>query len=179
MFMVMNMAAQDKYLAYAELLGFQKGLFSKKVKVNVDFGQEVGFWKAGDMRLVSEDGKDLVFNSMVDAMNFMGKCGWKFMQAYVVTEGTQNVYHWLLAKEVSNENEIKAGFNVKADFNGPSADTYVITYYQKSKKSSTWYEVKTETIKGASPEELQTLINDWKSQESDTYDYDCKIAKNK
>lgn len=180
MLIALAVSAQDKYLAYAELLGYQKGLFSNKVKVNVDFGQNVSFWKASrDMRLVTEDGKDIVFNSMVDAMNFMGRCGWKFMQAYVVTEGTQNVYHWLLSKEVSNDEEIKAGFNVKADFSGPSGDTFVITYYQKTKKSSTWYEAKTETVKDASPDEILALTNDWKNQESETYDYDCKVTKSK
>ncbi len=35
---------------------------------------------------------------MVDAMNYMGKRGWEFEQAYVVTIGNQNVYHWLLSK---------------------------------------------------------------------------------
>lgn len=175
----MTMYAQENYTAYAELLGSQKGLFSKKVKVNVDFGQEVSFWKSGDMRLVSEDGSDIVFNSMVDAMNFMGKCGWKFVQAYVVTEGNQNVYHWLLSKEVSSEEEIKEGFNVKADFSGVKEDTYVITYYKKTKKSSSWDEVKTETLKGVSAEDILSITNNWKNQESERYDYDCRVTKNK
>lgn len=43
--------------------------------------------------MVDETGKNIVFNSMVDAMNFMGKLGWEFEQAYVVTMGGQNVYH--------------------------------------------------------------------------------------
>lgn len=102
--------------AYAELLGQQKGLFSNKVKVSIDFGQNVSFWKSGsDNKLVDENGKDIVFNSMVDAMNFMGERGWEFVQAYVVTEGNQNVYHWLMTKEINSEEDIKAGFNVKAD----------------------------------------------------------------
>jgi len=37
---------------------------------------------------------------MVDAMNFMGTLGWEFVQAYVVTESNQNVYHWLLKMEI-------------------------------------------------------------------------------
>lgn len=169
--------AQEKYTAFAELLGFQKGLFSKKVKVNVDFGQEVSFWKAGDMRIVSEDGKDIVFNSMVDAMNFMGKCGWKFEQAYVVTEGTQNVYHWLLSKEVTSEAEIQAGFKVKADFSGVKEPSYTIIYYRKLKTQNSWDEIKTETLKEVSPEEVLSIVQDWKNQESDRFDYDCKIQK--
>lgn len=171
--------AQDTYKAYAELLGFQKGLFSNKVKVNVDFGQDVSFWKAGDMRIVSEDGKDVVFNSMVDAMNFMGKCGWEFVQAYVVTEGNQNVYHWLLSKDVTCEDDIKAGFNVKADFKGVNTDPVKITYYRKTKKETAWNEIKTETLKDVTPEQLDEIVNNWKSQESDKYDYECKVSRGK
>lgn len=172
-------SAQEKYTAYAELLGFQKGLFSNKVKVNVDFGQDVSFWKSGDMRIVSEDGKDIVFNSMVDAMNFMGKCGWKFVQAYVVTEGNQNVYHWLLSKDVTCEDEIKAGFNVKADFKVEKTDPVKITYYRKTKRETAWNEIKTETLKDISQEELDEIVNNWKSQESDKYDYECKVSRGK
>lgn len=105
--------------AYAELLGYQKGIFSKKVTVSIDFGQKVSFWKqCSDDKIVDENGKDVVFNSMVDAMNFMGKRGWKFVQAYVVTEGNQNVYHWLLSKEIVEESEILDGFQTKAQIKG-------------------------------------------------------------
>lgn len=38
------------------------------------------------------------FNSMIDALNYMGEDGWEFVQAYIVTTGEINVYHWLLKK---------------------------------------------------------------------------------
>ncbi len=37
---------------------------------------------------------------MVDALNYMGKQGWEFMQAYIVTVQNQNVYHYLLKKKI-------------------------------------------------------------------------------
>lgn len=43
--------------------------------------------------------KRKIFNSMIDGMNYMGKLGWEFVQAYTVTVGEQNVYHWLLKKK--------------------------------------------------------------------------------
>ena len=43
--------------------------------------------------------KNKIFNSMVDGMNYMGKDGWEFVQAYTVTAGNQNVYRWLLKKK--------------------------------------------------------------------------------
>ncbi len=83
--------------AYAELLGYKKFL-STKVNVEVDYGQSSNIFQ-NDM-IVSADGKPISFNSMVDAMNFMGKLGWEFVQAVVITEGNQNIYHWILKREV-------------------------------------------------------------------------------
>jgi len=104
--------AQQK--VYCELLGHGK-LFSTKVTVTVDFGQNQ--WQ--NNKLVDENGKNIVFNSMVDAMNFMGKLGWEFEQAYVVTAGSgataQNVYHWLLSKYITEDEAINDGLTTKAD----------------------------------------------------------------
>ena len=65
--------------------------------------------------MVDENGQALEFNSMVDAMNYMGELGWKFVQAYVVTIGNSNVYHWLLQKELSPEEAINAGIKIKKE----------------------------------------------------------------
>ena len=61
------------------------------------------------------------FNSMVDAMNYMGKRNWEFEQAYVVTTSNQNVYHWLLSKEVTSDEQIKEGFMTKEEFDKKNA----------------------------------------------------------
>lgn len=102
---------------FCELLGTGK-FMSAKINVVVDFGQETNIWTgAAKQYLVDEDGKAKNFNSMVDAMNFMGNLGWNFEQAYVVTIGQQNVFHWLLSKDVTSSDELKEGFKTKADFN--------------------------------------------------------------
>ena len=96
--------AQDKVdslkYAYCELIGAEK-LMSTKITVSIDFGQATTIFS--DKRYKDENGKPIVFNSMVDALNFMGDNGWEFVQAYIVTMGTggsaQNVYHWLLKKQ--------------------------------------------------------------------------------
>lgn len=85
----------DTAFVYCELVGFNKP-FSTKVTVSVDYGQERRFFQ--DTRIKDENGKVELFNSMVDALNFMGSDGWQFVQAYVVTIGNQNVYHWMLKK---------------------------------------------------------------------------------
>ena len=94
---------------YCELLGTQK-FMSTKVTISVDFGQERKFF--GDNRMVDENGNVQLFNSMVDAMNYMGSLGWEFEQAYVVTvgggAGASNVYHWLLSKYVGEDGDPNA-----------------------------------------------------------------------
>lgn len=107
---------RDSYL-YAQLLGIGK-LFSDKVNVSIDFGQNTTFFE--DTRLRDDKGKIVVFNSMVDAMNWMGSQGWEFVQAYVVTVNQQNVYHWLLklnTNKMSAEQlqQIKGMFKTKKD----------------------------------------------------------------
>ena len=70
--------AQQK--VYCEIVGTQK--FAKsQVTVGIDFGQEDAMRTnalggvASRNKLVGDDGKPLSFNSMVDAMNYMGSPG--------------------------------------------------------------------------------------------------------
>lgn len=105
-----------KYI-YAEIVGTSKFL-SKKVLVEIDYGQATSFWESN--RLKNTDGSNKEFNSMVDAMNYMGALGWEFQQAYVVTIGQQNVYHWLMRKEFVEleselQTEMKKNFPTKRD----------------------------------------------------------------
>lgn len=96
--------AQSKI--YCELLGTRQFL-SKKVTISIDFGQQTKLFS--DNRMVDENGNVIVFNSMIDAMNYMGNLGWEFEQAYVVTVGSGSssslVYHWLLSKYVGEDGD--------------------------------------------------------------------------
>lgn len=74
-----------------------------------------------DQRLRNNKGEVVVFNSMVDAMNWMGARGWEFVQAYVLTVSNQNVYHWLLKKSTKKMSEeeregLLEMFKTKQDF---------------------------------------------------------------
>ncbi|MBT1698361.1 hypothetical protein KK083_15835 [Fulvivirgaceae bacterium PWU4] len=82
--------------SYCELIGTAR-LFSNKVTIDIDFGEAKNVWLDNRVR-DEQTGKVRIFNSMVDALNYMGSDGWEFVQAYVVTVGQQNVYHWLLKK---------------------------------------------------------------------------------
>ena len=99
---------------YCQIVGTQKFL-SDKCTVEVDYGQEKDMWAWKGQSLEDENGEKLVFNSMVDAMNFMGELGWEFQDTYVITVGQQHVYHWLLAKYISDES-INEGITTKQEY---------------------------------------------------------------
>ena len=94
----LNSFAQDtKVEQYCELTATPR-LLSNRVTIDVDYGDERSFWK--DHRLKDDDGKLKKFNSVIDALNFMGKTGWKLVNAYpVLLSGNTMVYHYVFKKE--------------------------------------------------------------------------------
>ena len=85
---------------YIEIVGTAK-ILSSKVTVNIDFGQSTKLFGSSKKQfsILDKDNKKVEFNSMIDALNFMTKNGYKFEQAYVVTTGNSNTYHYLMRKE--------------------------------------------------------------------------------
>ena len=85
---------------YCELVGTGKFL-SNKVTVQIDFGQVQKFFSDNRYKDPAT-GKPIVFNSMMDALNFMGKAGWEFVQAYTIGDAQAGyIYHFLLKKQTS------------------------------------------------------------------------------
>jgi hypothetical protein len=81
---------------YLQIVGTAKFL-SSKITVQIDFGQNQKLIQsAKKTAILDENGKKLIFNSMIDALNFFSKYDYEFVTAYVVTIGKQNVYHYLL-----------------------------------------------------------------------------------
>lgn len=72
-------------------------LLSNKVTIDIDFGEEKSIWR--DNRLKTYDGKLKKFNTVIDALNYMGRDGWIFINAYPVTVGTGVLYHFAFKKE--------------------------------------------------------------------------------
>lgn len=104
-----GIAAHAQNKIYCELVE-ERLLFSSKVNVQIDFGQETKFFS--DTRLVGKDGKAITFNSMVDALNYMAALGWELEEAYVVQSisggngssiSTTNTRHMLLSKNVDDD----------------------------------------------------------------------------
>ncbi|MBR5530442.1 MAG: hypothetical protein IKU63_02900 [Bacteroidaceae bacterium] len=110
---------EGKKRVYCELVG-TGNLLGNKMKVSVDFGQRVTW--LSDQQLVDENGKKIKFNSMVDAMNYMGRFKWKFIQAYAIRHDNSNVYHFLLYKDIVNDNEITEGFRTKEQYDNENVE---------------------------------------------------------
>ena len=95
---VNDIPIKDIDVEYVEIVGTSKVL-SSKLTIEIDFGQENKLFSSSkDTRVKDVDGRNMVFNSMIDALNFMTKNGYEFVQAYAVVIGSQYVYHYLLRK---------------------------------------------------------------------------------
>jgi hypothetical protein len=83
---------------YCMILATAK-LMSNKVTITIDYGQERKFFS--DNRYKDEQGKVQSFNSVIDVLNFQNSQGWEFVNAYAITVGGQNVYHYVMKRKVT------------------------------------------------------------------------------
>ena len=75
-------------------------LLSSKVVIDVDFGESRKYWDDNRIR-DEETGKLKKFNSVTDALNYMGSQGWILVNAFPVNISTPNsspVYHYYFKK---------------------------------------------------------------------------------
>jgi hypothetical protein len=87
--------AQEQYV-YCRIIGSPR-FMTHKINVVIDFGQERQVF--GDNRLQdAATGNPRIFNSMIDALNFMGRQGWEFVQAYTRLEGEREETHYIMKK---------------------------------------------------------------------------------
>ncbi len=89
-------AQSEKVEQYCEVVGMAR-IMSSKVNIIIDYGEAKSVWK--DNRVKNEDGSVKKFNSMIDALNFLGTDGWKLVNAFLITTGGQDVYHYVFKKE--------------------------------------------------------------------------------
>lgn len=95
---VNDIPIKDIDVDYIQIVGTSK-MLSNKLTIQLDFGQENKFFSAKDTQVKDKDGKLLVFNSMIDALNFLSDNGYEFVDAYAITVGNQNVFHYMLKKK--------------------------------------------------------------------------------
>ena len=81
---------------YCQLIATPR-LLSNKVTIDIDFGEQKKFWV--DTRIKDYDGTLKKFNTIIDALNFMGKNGWIFINAYPVESDNTVIYHYAFKKQ--------------------------------------------------------------------------------
>ena len=93
---------------YCELVA-QARLLSNKVTIDVNFGEERKFF-SGDTRIKDEiTGRVKKFNSVTDALNYMGAEGWALVNAFPLTTGSgPQVYHFYF-KKLFNKQDVLRG----------------------------------------------------------------------
>jgi hypothetical protein len=71
-------------------------LLSNKVTIDIDYGEEKSYWN--DTRLRTDAGRLKKFNTVIDALNYMGREGWVFINAYPVRMAETEIYHFAFKK---------------------------------------------------------------------------------
>lgn len=91
-------ADTSKVEQYCQVIASPK-LLSNKVTIDIDFGEEKSFWM--DTRFKTDAGKLKKFNTIIDALNYMGSKGWIFINAFPVRMGETEIYHFAFKKYFS------------------------------------------------------------------------------
>lgn len=91
---------KDLDVEYLQILGTSK-MMSSKLTITIDMGQRTKLFSTNSdaISLKDEKGEPVIFNSMIDALNFMSANGYGFVAANVITVGGQNVYQYLLKRK--------------------------------------------------------------------------------
>ena len=101
---------------FCEIKGTNKAL-SAGLKIVFDFGESpvYSIWNGlkSQQKMVDENGKEIDFNSMVDAANYMSEKGWNFQQAYTSFYEGNVIHHWIFYKEADSQEEAGKGIITK------------------------------------------------------------------
>lgn len=102
-----------KYPVYCDLKAYNFWGVGK-VKVMLDMGA-VSNGGGSFESLYGEDGKQIKFNTVMAAVNYMAKRGWSLDKTYYISEGMkqQAVIHYVMMKRVKNDSEIREGLITK------------------------------------------------------------------
>ena len=117
-----SILSQEKQV-FCEIVGTSTTMLGDNVTIHVDYGQPRKLFQS--QNIVDELGSAIIFNSMIDALNWMGERGWEFVQAYAVySEASKNqVYHFLLTKKIKEGEAINEGIHTASQMKNPDEMT--------------------------------------------------------
>ena len=115
--------------------GMGTSWFGNDCTISVDFGQVKKITQP--QIVVDEMGEPIVFNSIIDALNWMSSLGWRFKQAFTITDplSKDNIYHYLLAKEIQEGEAIDAGIRLYDKKGKPSESALLELAKQEENKA--------------------------------------------
>ncbi len=86
----------DRVEQYCEVVATPR-ILSNRVTIDVDYGEERSAWR--DNRLREDNGRLKKFNSVIDALNFMARDGWRLVNAFPVNTAPNTfIYHYVFRK---------------------------------------------------------------------------------
>lgn len=95
-YLINNMKLDSIKSEYMQIVGNAKFL-STKLNIVIDYGQWNG-WKQ-EYKLTDHLGKKIELTTMIDALNFMVKNGFEFVDSFVSTENGSSTYHYIIKRK--------------------------------------------------------------------------------
>ena len=86
----------SRKISYCEIVGTDFNLSKSRMIINIDYGQS--YTQGESMIIESKRGQPIIFNSMVDALNFMESNGWQYVNQYAVASGNSDKVYRILLK---------------------------------------------------------------------------------
>jgi hypothetical protein len=80
---------------YCDIIGITRG-YSNKTSIRIDFGKFQSILENSILK--DSNGKPIEFNSTIDALNYMTKLNWEFVQEFGQATVNESIYHFLLKK---------------------------------------------------------------------------------
>jgi hypothetical protein len=84
---------------FIQIIGYQKGWLSSKITINIDYGQKSSYFGRRDQVIADNMGHPVIFHSMIDALNYLTKRGWEFIDNYPMSSSQGTAYHYLLKRK--------------------------------------------------------------------------------
>lgn len=86
-----GVALEEIESTYIQLTGRGR-LFSNTIRVEVDFGQDRSRGRVNDSQIIDQNGNVVLFNSMVDALNFFDRLGYEYVDSEHISEDSPIQY---------------------------------------------------------------------------------------
>ncbi len=88
----------EKIEVFCDLMSRKKFLGTEE-QITINYGTRDSLWI--DPKIYTLMSKDLIkYNSIIDALNYMGNEGWEVLRSYSTSHNSYTVEHYILKKEI-------------------------------------------------------------------------------